>query len=155
VLRITPDETVELMQELREEGLSVKEIAKRVNVSYTTAYRYTRAKERTEEMIKEMGFLSLEDYKRCLDIKKQQRPTHKELGDLIKKRLKELGENQSWLAKQIGVSREAVSKYIQGEYIPRDKVLERLYSSLDVPYKTPYQTLVDLLEREKQKAVGD
>ena len=73
---------------------------------------------------------------------RQERPENQRLSDLIKKRLKELGKNQDWLSRQIDVSRAAVSKYIQGEYTPDTKILERLYSVLEVPYKT----LDDLLE---------
>lgn len=53
-----PDETKQLIQELYEGGLSVAEIAKRTNVSYSTAYGNTRAQER--------GFASRTEYEKYL-----------------------------------------------------------------------------------------
>ena len=67
---------------------------------------------------------------------KQKRPENRELSDLIKRSLKKLGKNQSWLASQIDVSRESVSKYAQGKITPDREKLKRLFSALDVPYRT-------------------
>jgi len=72
----------------------------------------------------------------------QNRPENQALSNLIKKRLRELKKNQSWLAKEIRTSRAAVSLYVTRRTVPSEDTLERLYSSLGVPYKT----LDDLLE---------
>ena len=176
------DKTIELMQKLYDEGFSVMEIARRIKVSYTLSYSYTRVKQRgfasygeylrhlakqkgfgsrtkyeknlakqkgfgslnefQENLAKQKGFGSLNEYQEYLAKKRQERPENQELSDLINKRLKELGKNQSWLARQAGVSREMVSKYAQGKSIPNNDRLKKLYSALEVPY----QTLDDLLE---------
>ena len=70
------------------------------------------------------------------------RAENKGLSVLIRTRLKELGKNQSWLAGEMGITHQAVSKYVQGTSVPTRDLLKRLYSSLDVPY----ETLDDLLE---------
>jgi transcriptional regulator with XRE-family HTH domain len=56
--------------------------------------------------------------------------------------LKNLGKNQSWLAEEIGVTRQSVSLYVKGRSVPKDDLLQKLYSSLDVQYGI----LDDLLE---------
>ena len=150
----------ENIQKLRKEGSSVKEIAKRANVSYSTAYGYTKVKQRGFEslseyqehlvkqrgfksrteyethLVRERGFKSRSDYQEHLARERQQRPENKELSNLIKKRLKELEKNQSWLADQIGVTSATVSFYTHGKSIPSNDVLKKLSSALEVPYKT-------------------
>ena len=221
-----PDKTKQLMKEMYSSGLSVAEIARRANVPYSTAYGYTRARQRgfasygeyeehlarqrinpeTGQLFKSLtelldyqarqrrnpetgqlfksrtellGYLArqrinpetgqlfkslteLLDYqarqrrnpetgqpfKSLTELRdyqarqRQRRPENKELGDLMRTRLRELGKNQSWLAGQIGVTRATVSLYAQGKNIPKRELLGRLYSALDVPY----QTLDELLE---------
>lgn len=88
-------------------------------------------------------FESRSEYDEDLAKRRQRRLENKELSDLIKRRLKELGKNQSWLSRQINVSKESISQYAQGKLIPNEERLERLFSVLDVPYRT----LEDLLER--------
>ena len=82
-----------------------------------------------DDLAKQKGFSSRGEYKD--DLAKR-----KELSDLIKKRLKELGQNQTWLSQQMGVSRQAVSYYVQGKVIPKGEHLPKLYSALEVPYNT-------------------
>src|SRR3989338_719269 len=68
------DETIQLMQELRGEGLSVAKIAQKTKVSYTTAYVYTVAKQRGfasineyhTQLAKEKGFASINEYEKHL-----------------------------------------------------------------------------------------
>jgi len=73
---------------------------------------------------------------------RQKRPEYQRLSDLIKKRLKELGKNQSWLAREMDIAEPTVSSYVQCRNFPREDLRERLYFSLEVPYKT----LDDLLD---------
>ena len=87
-------------------------------------------------------FKSLTELQDYLARQRQERPENQGLSDLIRRRLKELGKNQSWLARQIGVTENSVSEYARGRFVPKREVLGRLYSALDVPY----QTLEELLE---------
>ena len=159
-----PYVTKRLMEELYAQGLPIAEIATRADVSYPTAHGYTILRQRvdpeTEQPFKSrsqlMGYLarqrvnpeteqpfeSLNQYQEYTARQRVNRPENQGLSDLIKRRLKELKKNQSWLSREIGVSREVVSKYVQGKHIPNNGVLERLFSALEVPYKT----LDDLLE---------
>jgi len=59
------------------------------------------------------------------------RKENKELSRFIKKRLKELGKNQSWLAKELGVTRQSVSFYVYGRNIPEKENLNKLLNILD------------------------
>ncbi len=69
-----PDETKQLMEELYAENLSVAEIARRTDVSYSTAYGYTKAKQRgfasrteyKEHLAKQKGFASRTEYEEHL-----------------------------------------------------------------------------------------
>src|SRR3989344_2673496 len=119
-----PDKTKQLMKEMYSSGLSVAEIARRANVPYSTAYGYTRARQRgfasygeyeehlaRQRINPETGqlFKSLTELRDYQARQRQRRPENKELGDLMRTRLRELGKNQSWLAGQIGVTRATVS----------------------------------------------
>jgi len=86
-------------------------------------------------------FASSTDYKKYQDKLGQERPENKKLACLIKRRLEELGKSQVWLSKKLGVKKQAVFRYIQGNS-PRSELLGKLFSVLKVPYKT----LDDLLE---------
>src|SRR3989339_1839 len=81
-------------------------------------------------------FESRTEYNDYHERQRTSRPENQELSDLIKKRLKELGRNQSWLAEEIEVTKQRVSQYVQGKSFPKEDVLQKLYSSLEVPYKT-------------------
>ena len=145
-------------------GLSPAEIARQTGVSYSSVYGLTRIRQRVnpetgepfesrnqyqeytarQRVNPETGepFESRSQYQEYTARQRVNRPENQGLSDLIKKRLKELGRNQSWLSREIGVSRQAVSKYVQGKYTPDNGVLEKMYSALEVSY----QTLDDLLD---------
>ena len=69
------DETKQLIDKLYDENLSVREIARRMNVSYTTAYGYTRLRQNINP---ETGkpFESLSQYRKYLSKQKPQHPTN-------------------------------------------------------------------------------
>jgi plasmid maintenance system antidote protein VapI len=47
-----------------------------------------------------------------------------ELGKIIKARLRELGETQEWLAEQVSVSKNAVSKWVREGKISRENAIK-------------------------------
>lgn len=85
-----------------------------------------------EHLVKEKGYASLHEYREHLALKRRERPQNKKLSELIKKKLKKLRRSQSWLSRKVGVSREAISKYVQGNNYPRENVRKRIYSALEV-----------------------
>jgi hypothetical protein len=108
-------------------------------------------KEYEEYRARTNGFRSRASYNRAIEkgrklkIKNEKRRQKEEkkkimkqnLGDLILKRLEELGKNKTWLAREVGVTREAISKYSRGIYLPGDEdILRNLFSALDVNYKS-------------------
>ena len=139
-------------------GLDISKIAQQIGVSYQAIYSLTRIKQRTNpetgklfESLTEYDdyhirqrtnpktrklFASRTEYNDYHERQRTSRPENQELSDLIKKRLKELGRNQSWLAEEIEVTKQRVSQYVQGKSFPKEDVLQKLYSSLEVPYKT-------------------
>lgn len=145
-------------------GLSPPEIARRIGVSYSCVYGLTRIRQRINpetgepfasrreyreysakrKINPETGGLypSRSEYKKHSAMQRRKRPENQALSKLIKKRLNELRKDQSWLAGEMGVTRQAVSLYVRGKSVPKKDLLQKLYSSLDVPYKT----LDDLLE---------
>ena len=77
------------------------------------------------------GFGSDTKYRKELARRRQSNQDNQALRDLINKRLQDLGKNQSWLARQIGRSRQSVSLYGQGKALPKnDETLWRIYSVL-------------------------
>src|SRR3989338_1623293 len=73
MVRIISDETKSLMERWHGEELPVREIARRANVSYTTAWGYTRLRQNINP---ETGkpFESLSQYRKYLSKLKQQQP---------------------------------------------------------------------------------
>ena len=131
--RKTPYGVVDIIQSLYSQGLSVAEVARRTDVHYKTVWGYIAAKKN--------GFASYWAYQKYLAKKRQQQPETQELRDLIKKRLKNMNKNQSWLAEQLGVRSKTVSSYVTRRSIPNRTRLRRLFTTLQVDY----QTLDDLL----------
>jgi len=151
------DGVIELIQGLYSQGLSVAEVSRRINVSYSTVYSHTRARQRInpetgqpfksgnqyeDYLARQRGFASRGEYQRHQFREKQKRPENKTLSSLIRKRLRELDKSQRWLAKQLGITEGAVSRYVSGKNIPKKNLQPKLFETLDVPYKT----IDDLLE---------
>lgn len=110
-----------------QEDVSISEIAEDIGVSYNSARILTIGRE--------IGFKNYYEYHESLAQKRSQKQENKDLSYLIKSRLKELGKNQNWLAEQLGVTRQAVSYYVQGKMIPQNQVLTNLFSTLKVDKK--------------------
>jgi len=55
-------------------------------------------------------------------------------GDYIKSRLSEMDKNQSWLANVVGVSREAISQYVTGEFLPKGDSRAKLIEALGLDH---------------------
>ena len=66
------------------------------------------------------GFASNSEYRKEGARRRQSYPSNKALSALINRRLEELGENQSWLARRTGLSRQTISLYVQGKVFPKD-----------------------------------
>lgn len=110
------------------------DIARQVGVSSSSVYGLTRAHQRgfasdykyQEYLAQQNGFASRYEYVEHLSQQRSKRKRNRQLRGLVRKRLREIGKNQSWLAEELGVSRQAVSLYVQGKSIPRGKTLGRL-----------------------------
>ena len=141
--RRIPDEKREEIIRLYDNGggMSPAEIARQTGVSYSSVYGLTKVRQRVNPETGE-PFESLSQYQEYTARQRVNRPENQGLSDLINRRLKELRRNQTWLAEEMGVTRQAVSLYVKGRSTPTNDLLQRLYSSLDVPY----ETLDDLLE---------
>jgi ribosome-binding protein aMBF1 (putative translation factor) len=105
------------------------------------------------QRLKQGGFSSLKDYKTYMATQKhnyktlgeyekhneqlrQQKRINQELSSLIKSSLEELGKSQVWLAKQLGVTEGAVSRYISAKVTPRPELQPKLFKILNLKYKT-------------------
>ena len=98
--------------------------------------------EYNEDLAVKKGFKSLTEYNEDLARKRQKRKQNKTLSALIKKRLNELGKNQSWLSEGLGINESTVSRYISGRTTPSNSNLEKIISILNLNNKT----IEDLLE---------
>ncbi|HZX12397.1 MAG TPA: helix-turn-helix transcriptional regulator [Candidatus Nanoarchaeia archaeon] len=107
--RKIPDETKRLMEELSTENLSVAEIARRADVSYATAYGYTKARQRgfasrseyEKYLARQRGFASLTEYQEYLARQRGFASRSEYEKDLAKRRvLAPRNEYQEYLAKR-------------------------------------------------------
>ena len=87
---------------------------------------YASFLEYQEEFAKRKSFSSISKYNRHMAEQRQQKPEYKELINLIKSKLKELGKSQNWLAKELCITKQAVSQYVHGESFPKEEIQEKL-----------------------------
>ena len=164
--RKIPQETRKEINRLYDEGLRPSEIARQTGVSYASVYGMTKVRQRENpETVKQFAslgelqyynarqrenpetgkqFASRGEYEAYQARQRSKKSRNKELSYLIKKRLKWIGVNQSWLAKKMDVSREAVRLYVAGRSIPKGENLRKLLDSLEIR-KLP-KCLDDLVE---------
>jgi len=88
------------------------------------------------DLARRKGFSSLTEYKNFLMGRRKKQPINKELGKLIKKRLKEIGKKEYWLADQLGVNKNTVYSYISGTNKPAYRFQKKLFELLGLPYQT-------------------
>ena len=161
-----PEETREKIQKLYNEGLKPSEITQQIGISYSTVYGLTRARQRINP---ETGkpFASETEYRNYHVRQKdnpetgkpfesqteyenyharQRKKNNKELSDLLRDKLKELDQNQTWLAKQLGVTRQAISLYFQGKSMPKGKRLDALLNVLNIDRSRVLKSLDDIIE---------
>jgi len=98
-------------------------------IAYSKNYRRTHRKEREKYARKNMRKL-------------KKNPPYKKAGNYLREKLEELDKSQSWLALQLGVSREAVSEYLKGVYFPREERRRRLYKALEIK-KSDLENLIE------------
>ncbi|MBS3082118.1 helix-turn-helix transcriptional regulator, partial [Candidatus Pacearchaeota archaeon] len=98
-------------------------------------YESYQARQRTNP---ETGqpFTSLTELKDYQARKARRRKVNRKLEELVSVSLNVLNKDLSWLAKEIGVSRQMTSLYSQGKSIPKPEILSKLFVALDTPFKT-------------------
>ncbi len=121
-----PIEKVEEIKKLRSQRLTIDEIVRRTGCSVSTVYAHTGAAER--------DFASRNDYERFLNERRQGRQYNIELSCLIEERLLVIGRSQYWLAGKLGISKSAVTLYVQGKRMPREVMYRKLLNELGLPY---------------------
>ena len=98
---------------------------------------------RQDYLARMRGFASNAEYRKEGSRRRQSNPRNQVLSAIINRRLEELGENQSWLARRIGLSRQSVSLYALGKVLPKDDgTLRRIVFALGL--KTTTATTVGL-----------
>lgn len=139
------EETKQRIKELHAQGLPSTEVARMTGVSYFTA-RATKmggAGVYQNMLAKLNGHGSFAKYQREIRRRRTIRePRAEGFSRLLEEELRRLGRNQSWLAKELDVTRQAISDYMHGYYAPEKGVLEKLSGVIRVPY----ETLQDLLK---------
>jgi len=90
-----------------------------------------------ERLAQGRGFASKNEYRKEMARRKQTKPKNKAVRDLINSKLQEIGKNQAWLARQVGLSRQSISMYAQGKVLPKDnETLGRICSSFGLNEET-------------------
>ena len=99
-----------------------------------------------QELVRKRGFESYHEYKKQLAKERTKRGPNRTISQLMKSSLAELGESQSWLARELGVSRQAVSLYAQGKSIPTGETLTQLLDIICPRDPATRRGLDDLVE---------
>jgi transcriptional regulator with XRE-family HTH domain len=92
------------------------------------------------------GFKSLRDY--MIHVKNTRA---EKLAEIIRIRLEELGKTQNQLAEESHAGLSTISFYLSGKASPKEEVLNKIYSALDLESKSIDKLYEDLLERAKEK----
>jgi ribosome-binding protein aMBF1 (putative translation factor) len=166
--RITYEQREEAWR-MYERGENISHIARSVRVSYSFAWILTEGRKQgfknyskyQESLAVKKGFKNRSEYQESLAVKKgfknyskyqeslaqqrSQRQANRELSDLIKSRLKDLGKNKNWLAGQIKETNQTISRYVHGKNLPKVEILEKLLVILEVKEKP--KSLDELIER--------
>ncbi len=109
-----------------QEGHHPREIAVLENVSYSTAYLYSRGRERGVETWAEYREIAKRTGAEVRTLKMAI------LGRIIGSKLKRLGKSKYWLAKQVGCHVENISAYAKGERYPKSGRLVDVLNALGI-----------------------
>ncbi|MBI2148317.1 hypothetical protein HYU23_01435 [Candidatus Woesearchaeota archaeon] len=90
------------------------------------------------------GYTSVVGYLSYLAGKRQKKPNYKFLSELIRYKLKELGERQNYLVKSTGIARPYVHFYFYGKNMPCKHRIEKIFQALEV-----HNSLEDLVDKEQ------
>lgn len=123
---------------LHKKGLNAAEISRELNIPYYRAYEHTYLANRNFNskkdyescMIKIRGYKSLYDYRKDLFEKRQTIYREIGFGDIVGKKLEALERNQSWLAEQVGISRQMASFIVNNKAFPSIETLTKIVSIL-------------------------
>ena len=122
------------ISKLYAEGLNAAEISRKLNIHYYIAYEHTHLADRNFNskkdyescMIRKRGYKSLHDYRKDLFEKRQVAYREIGFGDIVGKKLEALEKNQSWLAEQLGVSRQMASFIVNNKAFPSIETLTKI-----------------------------
>jgi len=81
-------------------------------------------------------FGSFNEYHEYMARQRVKKPENQITSQYIKTRLEGIGMTQSWLAEQLEISKNTVSRYANGLITPRKNLQKKLFEALDSPYKS-------------------
>lgn len=88
-----------------------------------------------EHLAREKGFESYPDYEKYLARKKQKKVEYILFSLFLEEITDDLEITKFELAEILEVDRSMVTRYFQGKSLPKKKVMDRLFSRLDIPYQ--------------------
>jgi ribosome-binding protein aMBF1 (putative translation factor) len=100
--------------------------------SFLKRHDFADQNEYNQDLAERQNFKNYTQYYQFQSKKRSKRAINKELKNLIINGLKNQGQNQSWLAEQLGKTRQTISLYSQGKIFPPKKVLKELISILEL-----------------------
>ncbi len=130
-----------ISQEMREqawimyqEGERVNPIAKKLEISYASAYQMT--------IVREKGFSSSTAYQKHLREKRATEPRTLAFTALFNDSLRTSGFNQHSFSKKSGIPKQTVNDYAHGILIPKE---DRLRSMLEIMGAEVDQSVIDTI----------
>ena len=132
----TSPSTIKRVQALARKNYAPQAIAEATGVSVTAVRFYTSPRyEKFESLVAYHGHLaelngypSRSAYQKEADAERSQRKKYHEVSRLVHAILRRHKENQSWLARYLGLSRQAVTFYAQGKRMPAEEIYQKLRS---------------------------
>lgn len=129
-----PKATIRRVQALARKNYAPQVIAEATGISVTAVCFYTSPRYKKfeslvayhEHLAELKGYASRTAYQKEADEERSQRKKYQEVSRLVRAILRSHKENQSWLARYLGLSRQAVTFYAQGKRMPAEEIYQKL-----------------------------
>lgn len=148
--KVISEKKKERMWRLYKRGMEISKIARKERVSYRIAYAYTRLRERGFESVhdykdylaRKKGFRSHHYYQKSLAKKRQRNEENRAISSFIAYGLGKKRKSYSWLSRKAGVSKQMISLYARGQFIPSESILRKIC----LAFRVKPRTLDELLD---------
>lgn len=98
--------------------------------------RGDESKREYEKRLAEKNGKKLYEHEKYLAKLRRQRPENQKMSSLIIQGLRETKKTARELAREVGVTGQAIQEHKKGNVLPKENLQEKIFQALNMPYKT-------------------